>query len=137
MKAARVPVAGTVVNTNHLLGLDGDIGIKTGSTSEAGGCLLFAVRTAAGGVPVTLVGAVLGQPGEPWTILAHAESASKTLIEAAEQSLVVGHGRARGPAGRGAAPARARGRRADVGERRERGRLALARLPGVGLPGAS
>ena len=89
MKAARVPVAGTVVNTNHLLGLDGDVGIKTGSTSQAGGCLLFAVRAAAGGVPVTMVGAVLGQPGEPWTILANAESASKTLIEAAEQSLVV------------------------------------------------
>ena len=86
--AARVPVAGTVVNTNHLLGVDGDVGIKTGSTSEAGGCLLFAVRTSANGVPVTLVGAVLGQPGEPWTILAHAESAAKTLIEAAEQSLV-------------------------------------------------
>lgn len=89
MKTASLPVAGAVLNTNHLLGLDGDVGIKTGSTSEAGGCLLFAVRTTAGGVPVTLVGAVLGQPGEPWTILAHAESASKTLIEAAEQSLVV------------------------------------------------
>ena len=89
MKAARVPVAGTVVNTDQLLGLDGDVGIKTGSTSEAGGCLLFAVRTAADGVPVTLVGAVFGQPGEPWTILQHAESTSKALIEAAEQSLVV------------------------------------------------
>ena len=88
MKAARVPVAGTVVNTNHLLGLDGDLGIKTGSTSEAGGCLLFAVRTTVGGEPVTMVGAVLGQPGEPWTILANAENASRALIEAAEQSLV-------------------------------------------------
>ena len=88
LKAERVPVAGTVTNTNHLLGLDGVVGIKTGSTSEAGGCLLFAVHIAVGGVPVTMVGAVLGQPGEPWTILANAESASKTLIEAAEQSLV-------------------------------------------------
>ena len=89
MKAVRVPVAGTVINTNHLLGLDGDVGIKTGSTSEAGGCLLFAVRVMRDGVPVTMVGAMLGQPGEPWTILANVESASKTLIEAAEQSLVV------------------------------------------------
>jgi serine-type D-Ala-D-Ala carboxypeptidase (penicillin-binding protein 5/6) len=88
LKAERVPVAGTVTNTNHLLGLDGVVGIKTGSTSEAGGCLLFAVHIAVGGVPVTMVGAVLGQPGEPWTILANAESASRTLIEAAEQSLV-------------------------------------------------
>lgn len=89
LKAAQVPVAGTVTNTNHLLGLDGDIGIKTGSTSEAGGCLLFAVRTTVGTVPVTMVGAVLGQPGEPWTILEHATSASKALIEAAEHALVV------------------------------------------------
>ena len=89
LRAERVPVAGTVINTNHLLGLDGVVGIKTGSTSQAGGCLLFAVRTAADGVPVTIVGAVLGQPGEPWTILANAETASKTLIEAAEQTLVV------------------------------------------------
>ncbi len=64
-KNARVPVAGTVTNTNHLLGVDGDIGIKTGSTSEAGGCLLFAVHTTVNAVPVTLVGAVLGQPGLP------------------------------------------------------------------------
>jgi len=89
LKAARVPVAGVVTNTNHLLGLDGDVGIKTGSTTAAGGCLLFAARTQVDGVPVTLVGAVLGQPGQAWTILEHAESTSKTLLEAAEQSLVV------------------------------------------------
>ena len=89
LKAAKVPVAGTVTNTNRLLGLDGDIGIKTGSTSAAGGCLLFAVHTTVSGVPVTLVGAVLGQPGQPWSILDHATTASKSLIEAAEHSLVV------------------------------------------------
>jgi D-alanyl-D-alanine carboxypeptidase (penicillin-binding protein 5/6) len=89
LKAARVPVAGVVTNTNHLLGLDGDIGIKTGSTNAAGGCLLFAVHTTVDSLPVTLVGAVLGQPGLPWTILKNAETASKSLIEAAERSLVV------------------------------------------------
>lgn len=89
LKSAHVPVAGEVVNTNHLLGLDGDVGIKTGSTSAAGGCLLFAVRTTVDAVPVTLVGAVLGQPGQPWTIVKNAESASKSLIEAAESTLVV------------------------------------------------
>lgn len=42
----------------------GWIGIKTGWTPEAGGCLLFAARRTppAAGVAVTVVGAVLGQP---------------------------------------------------------------------------
>jgi D-alanyl-D-alanine carboxypeptidase (penicillin-binding protein 5/6) len=88
-KTAHVPAAGVVTNTNHLLGVDGDVGIKTGSTSEAGGCLLFAIHTTVDAVPVTLVGAVLGQPGLPWTILKNAETASKTLIEGAESSLTV------------------------------------------------
>jgi D-alanyl-D-alanine carboxypeptidase (penicillin-binding protein 5/6) len=88
-KSAHVPAAGIVTNTNHLLGVDGDVGIKTGSTSQAGGCLLFAVHTTVDAVPVTLVGAVLGQPGLPWTILKNAETASKTLIEGAESSLTV------------------------------------------------
>jgi D-alanyl-D-alanine carboxypeptidase (penicillin-binding protein 5/6) len=88
-KTAHVPVAGIVTNTNHLLGVDGDVGIKTGSTSHAGGCLLFAVHTTVDAVPVTLVGAVLGQPGLSWTILKNAETASRTLIEGAESSLTV------------------------------------------------
>jgi serine-type D-Ala-D-Ala carboxypeptidase (penicillin-binding protein 5/6) len=88
-KQAHVPAAGLVTNTNHLLGQDGDVGIKTGSTSEAGGCLLFAVHTAVDSVPVTLVGAVLGQPGLPWTILKNAETASRSLIEGAESALTV------------------------------------------------
>ena len=88
-KTAHVPVAGVVTNTNHLLGQDGDVGIKTGSTSQAGGCLLFAIHITVDSVPVTLVGAVLGQPGLPWTILKNAETASKTLIEGAESSLTV------------------------------------------------
>jgi D-alanyl-D-alanine carboxypeptidase (penicillin-binding protein 5/6) len=88
-KEAHVPAAGLVLNTNHLLGQDGDVGIKTGSTSEAGGCLLFAVHTTVDAVPVTLVGAVLGQPGLPWTILKNVETASKSLIEGVESALTV------------------------------------------------
>ena len=88
LKSARVPVAGLLTNTNHLLGIDGDIGIKTGSTSAAGGCLLFATRNVVGGVPVTMVGAVLGQPGQPWTIMDRAQVVARGLIEAAQRSLV-------------------------------------------------
>lgn len=88
MRTAQLPVAGQVVNTDHLLGTDGDIGIKTGSTQAAGGCLLFATRTQVAGLPVTLVGAVLGQPGASWAIMDRAQSAAKALIEAAQHAIV-------------------------------------------------
>lgn len=88
LKSAQVPVAGLVSNTNHLLGVDGDIGIKTGSTSAAGGCLLFATRSVVDGVPVTMVGAVLGQPGPLWSIMDRAQTVARGLIEAAQRSLV-------------------------------------------------
>lgn len=88
LKSARVPVAGLVSNTNHLLGTDGDIGIKTGSTSAAGGCLLFATKSVVDGVPVTMVGAVLGQPGPLWSIMDKAQTVARGLIEAAQRSFV-------------------------------------------------
>lgn len=60
---AQLPDGTKLDNLDSLLGTeDGWLGIKTGETPEAGGCLLFAARRAIGGVsPVTLVGAVLGQ----------------------------------------------------------------------------
>src|SRR5207244_4989309 len=36
-----LPVAGTVHNTNRLLGYDGFVGVKTGSDDAAGGCFAF------------------------------------------------------------------------------------------------
>lgn len=62
-KEATLPVAGTVRNYNSLVGRDGVVGIKTGSTDEAGGCLVFAAVATVAGRKVTVVGAVLGQPG--------------------------------------------------------------------------
>ncbi|HSX53440.1 MAG TPA: hypothetical protein VLF90_03685 [Patescibacteria group bacterium] len=60
---ADIPVAGTVYNTNFLLGQDGIIGIKTGNTSDAGGCYLFAaIRDVAPGQHITVVGSILGAP---------------------------------------------------------------------------
>jgi len=48
-------------NTNQMLGTDGVIGIKTGTTDEAGSCLLFAARyTAEDGKKVTIVGVIMG-----------------------------------------------------------------------------
>lgn len=59
---AVVPVAGTIHNTNYLLGDNGIYGIKTGNTDQAGGCYLFASKITPAGSdkPVTIVGAILG-----------------------------------------------------------------------------
>ena len=63
MPSATLPVAGTVANTDTLLGHDGFVGVKTGSDAAAGGCFSFqAVRTV-GGKQTTITGVVLGQPG--------------------------------------------------------------------------
>jgi D-alanyl-D-alanine carboxypeptidase (penicillin-binding protein 5/6) len=63
MPSATLPVAGTVANTDTLLGRDGFVGVKTGSDDAAGGCFAFqAVRTI-GGKQTTITGVVLGQPG--------------------------------------------------------------------------
>lgn len=59
---ADVPVAGTIHNVNWLLGVDGVNGVKTGNTTEAGGCYLFSAKRTILGEPVTIVGAILGAP---------------------------------------------------------------------------
>jgi D-alanyl-D-alanine carboxypeptidase (penicillin-binding protein 5/6) len=58
-----LPVAGLVTNTNALLGMNGFVGMKTGSDQAAGGCLMFRAvwRTASGDRSV--IGVVLGQRG--------------------------------------------------------------------------
>ena len=61
--SATLPVAGTVRNTNRLLGQDGFVGVKTGNTDAAGGCFAFRAIRWIGGRRVTITGVVLGQPG--------------------------------------------------------------------------
>lgn len=63
LPSATIPVAGTIRNYNDLLGEQGVFGIKTGSTTEAGGNLVFASRLTVGGRSLTVVGAVFNQPG--------------------------------------------------------------------------
>ena len=60
---ATLPVAGTVHNTNTLLGHDGFVGVKTGSTAAAGGCFAFRAIRRIDGKRTTITGVVLGQPG--------------------------------------------------------------------------
>jgi D-alanyl-D-alanine carboxypeptidase (penicillin-binding protein 5/6) len=61
--SATLPVAGTVQNTNSLLGYHGFVGVKTGSTSAAGGCFAFRAIRWIAGERKAITGVVLGQPG--------------------------------------------------------------------------
>ncbi|MEU7407762.1 D-alanyl-D-alanine carboxypeptidase [Streptomyces sp. NPDC042638] len=72
-------------NYNELPYRIGAIGIKTGSTTAAGGNLLFASRKKVGGQTVTVVGAILGQNKAP--ILGTANTVSKTALLAAQDAL--------------------------------------------------
>jgi len=62
-RSVTLPVAGTVHNTNTLLGHNGFVGVKTGSTAAAGGCFAFRAIRWAHGKRTTITGVVLGQPG--------------------------------------------------------------------------
>jgi D-alanyl-D-alanine carboxypeptidase (penicillin-binding protein 5/6) len=78
---APFPDGTTLHNLDSMLGnVPGWLGIKTGETPTAGGCLLFAARRAVGDAPtpVTVVGAVLGQPH-----LAQALFAARDAVESA------------------------------------------------------
>ncbi|WP_439948331.1 D-alanyl-D-alanine carboxypeptidase [Streptomyces sp. BBFR109] len=72
-------------NYNSLPYWIGAIGIKTGTTTAAGGNLLFAARKKVGGQTVTVVGAILGQHKTP--ILDTVNAVSKTALLGAEKAL--------------------------------------------------
>jgi serine-type D-Ala-D-Ala carboxypeptidase (penicillin-binding protein 5/6) len=61
--SATLPVAGTVHNTNRMLGQSGFVGVKTGSDKAAGGCFAFRAIRRIHGKRTTITGVVLGQPG--------------------------------------------------------------------------
>jgi serine-type D-Ala-D-Ala carboxypeptidase (penicillin-binding protein 5/6) len=73
-----LPRAGEVKNYNALLGHDGVVGIKTGSTDQAGGAVVFAARDG----DRMIVGAVLGQKigGSTRDSLAQAFGVARYLI---------------------------------------------------------
>ncbi|MFJ8383913.1 D-alanyl-D-alanine carboxypeptidase [Streptomyces sp. NPDC094438] len=80
-----VETARTQHNFNKLVPLYGVVGIKTGSTTKAGGNLLFAAETTVGDSKQLIVGAVFGQH-KP-SIIETATAASKSLILAAGKEL--------------------------------------------------
>jgi len=61
MPQAILPVAGTVYNVNAMLGKHGVVGIKTGSTSKAGGNFVSATPVAIGNKTHYIIAVVLGQ----------------------------------------------------------------------------
>ncbi|MFI5865347.1 serine hydrolase [Streptomyces sp. NPDC051546] len=72
-------------NYNDLVPFNGSLGIKTGSTTKAGGNLLFAAEKKVGKTNQLIVGAVLGQHGVP--ILGTAIGASKNIMLATQKML--------------------------------------------------
>ncbi|MEV6547559.1 D-alanyl-D-alanine carboxypeptidase [Streptomyces sp. NPDC051597] len=74
------------LNYNKLVPFYGAIGIKTGSTSKAGGNLLFAAVKEVGGTKQTIVGAVFGQH-KAISILDLVNKVSKDVLLATRKSL--------------------------------------------------
>jgi len=86
--SATLPVAGIVHNTDTLLGRNGFVGVKTGSTDAAGGCFAFRAIRWIGGKRTTITGVVLGQPG-------HDQAAAGLAAADAMVDRIAGHSRRR------------------------------------------
>jgi serine-type D-Ala-D-Ala carboxypeptidase (penicillin-binding protein 5/6) len=103
MTSVDLPVAGVVTTYTPFLGTDGVVGVKSGRTDAAGGCVVLAVDFAVGGVARTLYVAVLDQRGGD--LLGPAGLAALTLAESAEagvRPVTLGAGRVAGRVGWGA-----------------------------------
>jgi serine-type D-Ala-D-Ala carboxypeptidase (penicillin-binding protein 5/6) len=77
----QLPLAGTIKNFNSLVGTDGIVGIKTGNSLAAGGCLVLAAKRQVAGRDELVYAAVLGAKGN--VPLQSALTAGKALIDAA------------------------------------------------------
>jgi serine-type D-Ala-D-Ala carboxypeptidase (penicillin-binding protein 5/6) len=89
--SATLPVAGAVHNTNRLLGYDGFVGVKTGSTAAAGGCFAFRAIRWIDGRRTAITGVVLGQPGD--SQIAAGLAAADAMVDR-----IAGHSRRQEPA---------------------------------------
>lgn len=83
-KSAVLPVAGEVRNLNSLLDEKGVVGIKTGNTDEAGGCLLFAATHQFEASPtITVIGVIMGDTNVPQAI-----KDASTLLSSAKNNII-------------------------------------------------
>ena len=79
---ATLPIAGRVFNVDAVVGQDGIVGVKTGSSGAAGACFVFAADVRADGQPARLFGAVMGLP-----TLDDAFTSTKSLVQAVGSAL--------------------------------------------------
>ncbi|MFD8986182.1 hypothetical protein, partial [Streptomyces sp. NPDC059564] len=79
------PSGKTWPNWNRLVPFNDSLGIKTGTTTKAGGNLLFAAQKKVGDTNQLIVGAVLGQHKPP--IIDSVIAASKTLLVATQKAI--------------------------------------------------
>lgn len=79
------PSGKTWTNWNRLVPFNDSLGIKTGTTTKAGGNLLFAAQKKIGNTNQLIVGAVLGQHKSP--IIDTVIAASKQLMLATQKAL--------------------------------------------------
>jgi hypothetical protein len=95
MPRVMLPVAGPAYNVNSALGHDGIVGVKTGSSSQAGDCLAFAAIRTVAGSPVTIVGVVLGvrataaRPSAPGGVIAASENLLGSIGRDLEHAQVI------------------------------------------------
>ncbi|MFJ8044523.1 D-alanyl-D-alanine carboxypeptidase [Kitasatospora sp. NPDC096147] len=78
-----------IYNTNGLLSArNGVIGVKTGSSTPAGSCLMWAATKEIGGTKRLILGVTLGQPATATdNLLKAAQSASQKIITSAQNGL--------------------------------------------------
>lgn len=77
-RSAAIPGVAILSNYNTLVGTDGFVGIKTGSTGPAGEALLFSVTRTVDGRSIGVLGVVLQQRGG--AIVSAALAAAKSLV---------------------------------------------------------
>ncbi|MCF3963768.1 D-alanyl-D-alanine carboxypeptidase family protein, partial [Streptomyces fuscigenes] len=92
LRSVELPDGGTVANTDTLLGTDGVVGIKTGSSTPAGGALMWAAHLRVGGRDRLVLGVVLHQHAgtNPVQGLAAALDGTRTLLAALRTALGAG-----------------------------------------------
>jgi D-alanyl-D-alanine carboxypeptidase (penicillin-binding protein 5/6) len=74
------PVMGHIWNYNPALGVDGIVGVKSGFTAQANGCLVTALYHEVGGHRVLVVAAVTGQPLGLWQAAQEDEALSTAAV---------------------------------------------------------
>jgi D-alanyl-D-alanine carboxypeptidase (penicillin-binding protein 5/6) len=87
MAQVTLPVGGVQYNVNYDLGQSGIIGVKTGSTNQAGGCYVAAAYRTIGSQRLLVIATVLGQGGVQ--ILQSALNAGKAMLNASPSILTI------------------------------------------------